>query len=158
MSEEKNTSLKLVNGKFKPKCSKGMFFENLILDLCLIGITTIFICEVLKLGSANFAVLIICAVLIPLLDYVILLSPYQQYTENYYIEFKSENTLEGFKLFYRKKELKVECRIDENGKLVFDKENEAECVSYADGTKLSNLTRNRIVNYFIRWLKDNDLM
>lgn len=149
---------KLVSGKFKPKCSKGMFFKNLILDVCLITITIIFICEVLKYANASLPVLIVCAVLIPFLDYVILLSPYQQYTENYYIEFKNENTLEGFKLFYRKQEVNVEYEIDENGKLVFAKENEADCFSYIDGSKLSNLTKNRMANYFIRWLKDNELM
>jgi len=92
------------------------------------------------------------------LDYIILLSPHQQYTENYFIEFNKDNISDGFKLFYRKKELTVSYKIDENGKIIFNENNKLKCFAYADGSKLSNLTKRRIINYFTSWLSDNNLI
>ena len=149
---------KFITGKFKPKCSKGMLLINLILDLCLIAATILFILEVIKLGNANLSIVIISAILIPVLDYIILLSPYQQYTENYYIEFKDEKTIDGFKLFYRKRELEVLYEIDKNGKIVFKNSDGTKCFAYKDGKRLSGLTKRRIINYFTAWLKDNNLL
>ena len=113
--------------------------------------------EILNFPNVNFVIFIVSVVLIPVLDYLMLLSPYQQYTENYYIEFPNENSFEGFKLFYRKKEVFVAYKVDKDGKFVFSDENKLNCVSYVDGAKMSNLTKRRIINYFTSWMRDNDL-
>jgi len=147
--------MKLVNGKFAPKCSKKDLFVNFVLDLGLICVTTLFILEVIKLSEANLSILILSAILIPILDYIILLSPDQQYTENYRIELKSENSIDGFKLFYRKRELTVSYKIEE-GKIIFD--DSKNNFTYKDGTKISYLTKQRIINYFSKWLSQNDLL
>ena len=160
MNNSKDNSLeqKFITGKFKPQYSKVDFTINLGLDIILVIVTVIFVCEVFKFANADLGVLLISAILIPLLDYVILLSPYQQYTENYYIEFEDENTLNGFKLFYAKKEVAVSYKINEEGKIVFDQEDKLKCFNYADGSRMSSLRKRRIINYFTAWLKDKDLI
>ena len=151
-------NIKLVSGKFKPSCTVNAFVLNLFLDMCLIGLTVWVIFQILSFPDVNFVAFVLGGILVVALDYFILLSPYQQYTENYYIEFLNENSLEGFKLFYRKKEVLLLYKVNENGKFEFCEDNKLNCISYVDGTKMSRLTKRRIINYFSRWLEDNRLI
>lgn len=146
------------NGKIIPKCGKKAFVINLLLDVCLIGITTFLICEILNFPNIDIKNLIPSIILIAILDYLMLLSPYQQYPEKYRIEFVNENTLNGFKLFYKNKEVKFSYVIDENEKIIFKDDNKLEYISYADSSRMAQLTKRRIINYFKSWLMDNNLM
>ena len=146
------------NGKFWPKCSKKSFVKNLILDLSLIAVTILAIYEILSFPDIDLKILIPSIILIPILDYLMLISPYQQYIEKYHIEFVNESKLDGFKLFYKKKELKILYEIDDEGKLLFKEKNKLNCITYNDGSRMSNLTKRRILNYFTKWLSDNNLI
>ncbi len=90
-----------------------------------------------------------------------------QNKNDYYIEFESENSLANFKLYYKNKLVNIKYKIDNNGKIAFAYNNsKLDCISYADadadadadGTKMSKLTKFRIINYFTKWLNDNHLM
>lgn len=89
----------------------------------------------------------------------LLISPYTQNPENYYIEFESENSLDNFKLSYKNKLVTIRYKIDNNGKITFyDNNNKLSCISYKDDSNMSNLTKYKIMNYFAKWLNDNGLM
>lgn len=46
-----------------------------------------------------------------------------------------------------------------NGKITFyNNNNKLSCISYKDGSNMSNLTKYKIMNYFTKWLNDNGLM
>ena len=91
--------------------------------------------------------------------YLLLISPYTQNPENYYIEFESESSLNNFKLSYKNKPVTIQYKIDNNGKIAFyDNNNKLSCISYKDGSNMSNLTKYKIMNYFAKWLNDNGLM
>ena len=91
--------------------------------------------------------------------YLLLISPYTQKSSNYYIEFQNENSLVGFKLSYKGKLVNIKHKIDNNGKIAFvDNSSKLNCISYADGTQMSNLVKYKIINYFTRWLNDNNLL
>lgn len=91
--------------------------------------------------------------------YIILINPYTQNKNNYYIEFESENSLANFRLYYKNKLVNIKYKIDNNGKIAFtNNESKLSCVSYADGTKMSKLTKFRVMNYFIKWLNDYNLI
>ena len=78
---------------------------------------------------------------------------------NYYITFQSDDSLDGFELLYKKKKVNILYKTDAKGKIaIADKANKIKCVSYADGSKMSNITKYRIVNYFGKWLMENDLL
>jgi len=160
MNNVNNIVLKIkeADGKFYPKCRKKSFVCNLILDLCLLGATILFIREILNFPNSDIRILLLSGILIPILDYLMLLSPYQQYIEKYRIEFANENTLDGFKLFYRSKEVNLLYEIDDNGRIMLKKDNKLNYISYADGSRMSRLTKCRIINYFKAWLKDNNLI
>ena len=46
-----------------------------------------------------------------------------------------------------------------NGKFLFaDNMNKLNCISYDDGSKMSNFTKYRVLNYFSKWLMTNQLL
>lgn len=93
------------------------------------------------------------------LGYLLLINLYTQKSKNYYIKFESENSLNNFKLSYKNKLVNIQYKIDENGKIAFsNNKKKLSCVSYVDGSKMSNLTKYKIINYFTKWLNDNNLM
>lgn len=160
MNTVKDTILKNKEqkGKFIPKCGKKSLICNVILDLSLICTTTLLICEILKFPNSDIKILIPSIVLTMILDYLMLISPYQQYPEKYRIEFPKENTLDGFKLFYKNKEIKLLHEIDKNGKIIFKEDNKLKYICYSDGSRMLKLTKKRIINYFKSWLNDNNLI
>lgn len=143
-------------GKFKPKCSKKDFVYNLILDLCLLATTAILIFEILNV--TNKGILVISAILVVVLEYMVLISPYQQYPEKYRIEFENEENVYGFKIFYRKKEVKIPYKKAEDGKILLKFDNNLKNIYYVDGSKMAKLTKLRVKNYLESWLKDNELI
>lgn len=151
--------VKLVNGKIKPRYGKGAVILNILLDIGLIVAIVTFIHQLLNIGSADIELLIALIVGIPAIAYIILITPYQQNPNNYYIEFVDENTLEGFKLFYKNKLVKIDYKVDGKGKIAFkENEHKLHCINYADNSQMSNFTRYRIINYFSKWLNDNNLI
>ena len=148
--------IKLINGKIKPKFGKGAIIGIIIMFLLLIAFLIGFIYGLL---SFDFEFIFMCACGLFGFGYILLISPYTQSSKNYYIEFESENSLNNFKLSYKKKLVAIQYKIDNNGKIAFSNNNsKLSCISYADGSKMSNLTKYKIINYFTKWLNDNGLM
>ena len=148
--------VKLVNGKFRPKYGAWAIIAVIIMILFIIGFSCLFIYGVINM---NFEVIIMSAIGVLSFGYILVISPYVQKSNNYYIEFQSEDSLEGFKLFYKGKSVNVQHRIDDSGKIAFaNNGNKLSCISYADGTKMSNLVKYKIINYFSKWLNDNNLL
>ena len=60
---------------------------------------------------------------------------------------------------YRGKLVNIQHKIDNQGKIAFaNNSSKLSCISYADETKMSNFVKYKIINYFTRWLNDNDLL
>lgn len=148
--------IKLVNGKIKPKFGKGAIIGIIIMFLLLIASLIGFIYGLL---SFDFEFIFMCACGLFGFVYLLLISPYTQSSKNYYIEFESENSLDNFKLNYKNKLVAIKYKIDNNGKIAFsNNSSKLSCISYADGSKMSNITKYKIINYFTKWLNDNGLM
>lgn len=150
------SNAKLASGKFRPKFNKFSIVVTVLLFI-LLGGTSIGL--IYALLSLNLDLILTCGCGIFGLTYIILINPYTQNKNNYYIEFESENSLANFRLYYKNKLVNIKYKIDNNGKIAFaNNESKLSCVSYADGTKMSKLTKFRVMNYFIKWLNDYNLM
>ena len=92
-------------------------------------------------------------------NYLLLISAYTQNSNNYYIKTKKEDSFEGFELYYKKKKVELNFCIDKEGKFKWANNNfKLKCISYFDGTNMSNFTKYRIINYFSSWLVENDYL
>lgn len=148
--------VKLINGKLKPNFGKLEIIRSIILLLFFIGFLILFVFGII---NSNLELIIMPLLGILSCGYILLVLPYYQKSSNYYIEFLSENTLEGFILSYKNKPVEIKYRVDSEGKIAFaDDKSKLSCVSYSDGSKMSNFTKYRIINYFGKWLFDNNLM
>lgn len=148
--------IKLVNGKIKPKFGKRAIISIGIMILFFIAFLIGFIYGMLNF-DVEFIVMCLCGIFG--FGYLLLVSPYIQNSNNYYIEFESENLLNNFKLNYKNKLVAIQYKIDNNGKIAFSNNNsKLSCISYADGSKMSNFTKYKIINYFTKWLNDNGLI
>lgn len=87
-----------------------------------------------------------------------MVSPYFQREGDFYLKFQYDNSLEGFKLIYRGKEIKFSYKIDSEGRIAFEKNLKKKNLYYVDGKKLKFIHRLRVINYFDKWLKDNELL
>lgn len=148
--------IKLTNGKFKPKYNSKAIIVIIIMALCIIGFFCAFI---YGLVNIDFEFIIMPAMGMFGFGYLLLISPYTQKSSNYYIEFQNENSLVDFKLSYKGKLVNIQYIIDNNGKFAFaNNSSKLSCISYADGTKMTNFVKYKIINYFSKWLNDNDLL
>lgn len=148
--------IKLVNGKFKPKFN---LLSYIVLTIFILLFIVFFVAFIYGIINLNLEFIIIPSIGMFGTGYIILITPYTQKASNYKIELKKENSLAGFKLFYKDKKVIIKHKIDDNGKFAFGNNyKKLDCVSYADGKKMSNFTKYRIINYFGRWLQDNNLM
>lgn len=148
--------IKLVNGKIKPKYGIGAMIGITIMIIALIG----FIIGIINgIMSSNLELIIVFAIGIIAIGYLLLISPYTQNSNNYYIQFQHENSLENFKLKYKNKEITIKYKIGKDGKISFANNNsKLDCISYSDGSNMSNFTKYRIINYFSKWLNSNNLL
>ena len=148
--------IKLVNGKIRPKYSAGAIIGIIIMTLFFIGFFCAFIYGLINI---NFEFIVMPAIGMFGFCYLLLISPYTQKSSNYYIEFQNENSLADFKLSYKGKLVNIQHIIDNNGKIAFaNNSSKLSCISYADGTQMSNLVKYKIINYFTKWLNDNNLL
>lgn len=153
---ESAITAKLLSGKIKPKFGVAAIIGVVIISLFFIGAFCAFI-----YGLINIDLEVLITGIIGMFGtgYLLLVNPYTQKSSDYYIEFQSENSLAGFKLSYKGKLVNIKHKIDNNGKIAFaNNSSKLSCISYADGTKMSNLVKYKIMNYFIKWLNDNKLL
>jgi len=109
--------------------------------------------------NINFEFIVMPAMGMFAFGYLLLISPYTQKSSNYYIELQNENSLAGFKLSYKGKLVNIQHIIDNNGKFAFaNNSSKLSCISYADGTRMSNFVKYKIMNYFGKWLNDKNLL
>ena len=151
--------IKLVNGNLRPKYNKKMNKIGPILFSIVFLIPLISFFVTLYFGT--FAIFLLIAGIFCIVAYIyfLMILPAFQNPNNYYIEFVREDSMEGFKLYYKNKLINVLYRVDSVGKIAFMyNDNKLGCVSYADGSKMKKIDRYRIVNYFSMWLNDNDLL
>ncbi len=147
---------KLVSGKIKPNFSKGAVLGIFIMFIAFFASIGMFVGGLVVL-NLDYLIGGACGFLG--FGYLLLISPYTQSSKNYYIEFKSENSIEGFKLFYKGKEVAISYKVDSQGKIAYSNDkNKKSCFSYADGSKMCSLTKYKIINYFTKWLWNNELM
>lgn len=148
--------MKLVNEKFRPQfgiaAKIGLFFMFLMLFIFMF----IFIFRIINF---NLKTLFTSICGLYGFSYLLLINPFLQNKDNYYIEFKSENNLDGFKLVYKNKLVIIDYIIDNEGKLAFaNNAYKTKCINYADGSKMSKITKFEILNYFSKWLSSNNLL
>jgi len=148
--------INLINGNFKPKFRISAIISIIIMILFVIGCICAFIYGIIKL---NIEFIIMPAIGIFSFGYLLLISPYTQKSKNYYIEFQSPNSLVAFKLSYKGKLVNIQYKIDNYGKITFaNNAKKLSCISYVDNSKMSNFTKYKIINYFTKWLNDNNLL
>ena len=82
-----------------------------------------------------------------------------EFGKDYNIAFETAASLNNFQLYYKNKLVDVKYRIDSKGKIAFlNNKNKLSCISYADGSKMSTLTKYKVVNYFAKCLHDRNIM
>lgn len=148
--------IKLINGKIKPKYGMKPILTIVIMILLILACLVTLVFSILSL-NINFILFTIIGLFS--MGYLFLISPYTQKSNNYYIEFQNENSLAGFKLYYKQRLINIQYIVDDNGRIAFaNNMNKLSCISYNDGSKMSNFTKYRIINYFSKWLNDNKLL
>lgn len=151
-----NLGVKLLNGKIKPKYGVISIITVIIMLLFFIFFIFAFIYGLI---TFNTEFIIMPALGMFGMGYLLLISPYTQNSNHYYIEFQNENTLTGFKLSYKGKLVNIKYIVANDGKIAFaNNKSKLDCISYASGEKMSNLVKYRIINYFSKWLNDNHLL
>lgn len=82
-----------------------------------------------------------------------------QKKEDYRFEFGANTGLKDIKVFYKEKELKLEYRLDKNGRFMWaDAKKPVKCISYADGSAMNKyITKYRILNYINVVMEQNGL-
>lgn len=148
--------IKLINGKIKPKYNINSVIVVIIMFLFFLGFFFAFIYGLINI---NIEFIIMPIIGMYGFGYILLINPYTQKSSNYYIKFENENSLKDFKLLYKGKLVNIKYKIDNIGKIAFtNNNNKLNCISYADKTKMTNLVKYKIINYFSKWLNDNDLL
>jgi len=147
---------KELSGKLKPKFGAKGIISTII---CILMFLCAIVALVFGVISEDFDLFIIGVLWLLAMPYVLWINPYLQRSKNYYIDFPNENSLEGFRLFYKGKQVDVKCKIAQDGKIAYANDSsKLRCVSYTDGSHMRNITKYRITNYFTRWLHDNNLL
>ncbi len=83
---------------------------------------------------------------------------FAQKKSDYRFEFAKEKGLRDMKLFYKDKEVKLDYRLDKNGKFMWNSNKEINDISYADGSRMSlYFTKYRILNFVNAFLDVNGL-
>lgn len=151
-------AVEMLNGRMHPnrinKPSK--IIAAIFLALVFCGGILLFIVGIIGL---DLELILISVIGIIAFVYLFLISPYGQKVSDYNIRFKSRDSLADFTLTYKGKEVAFLYKIDKDGKIMFsDNAHKLNCVSYRDGSKMSNFTKYRIMNFFSKWLMDNKLL
>ena len=149
-------AIDLLNGKMKVNYGISTIIGVVMMVLFFIGSCFMFFVGLVNL---NLEVIVLSIISISCFGYLFLISPYTQKSSNYYIEFQSNDSLENFKLSYKGKLVNFKYKIDDDGKFVFaNNSSKLSCISYADGTQMSNFVKYKIINYFTKWLFDKKLL
>lgn len=83
---------------------------------------------------------------------------FAQKKSDYRFEFAKDKGLKNMKLFYKDKEVKLDYRLDKNGRFMWNSRKEINDISYADGSRMSiYITRYRILNFVNAFLDVNGL-
>lgn len=148
--------ISLVNGKIKPKYG----ISNIIGSIILILLDMLFIYLLINgILDINLEFIVYPTIGVIVCTYMILIIPILQKPNNFYIKFKDIHTLEGFELYYKKRKVNVDYKLDAKGKILFNNNlKKKDCISYADGTKMSNVVKYKIINYLSMWLKSKNLL
>lgn len=101
----------------------------------------------------------VCAIGIMLFVIYVCVMTFGQRAKDYTFEFQAESGLNGFKAFYRGKELKLDHKLDKNGRYMWaDVKKPINCISFADGSSMNKyITRYRILNYINVYMEQNGL-
>lgn len=146
----------IVNGRIRPRFGKKATIRKIILmGVMLAGFLFLFYLGVK--GESYYLALSLIG--IASLIYIMIITPEFQNPNNYFIKLKDENSLEGFEIYYKDKQVKMDYKIDSEGKIAFiDNKHKTDSVSYLDGSPMSRLERFKIVNFFTQWLYNNNLL
>ena len=84
---------------------------------------------------------------------------FAQKKSSYRFEFKENKGLQDFKVYYKDRELKLDYRLDKNGRFMWqDAKKEINNICYADGGRMDTyFTRYRILNYINSYMEQNGL-
>ena len=83
---------------------------------------------------------------------------FAQKKSDYRFEFANEKGLRDMKLFYKGREVKLDYRLDRNGRFMWNSRKEVNDISYADGGRMSvYFTRYRVLNFVNAFLDENGL-
>lgn len=101
----------------------------------------------------------VCSIGIILFVVYVCIMTFGQKAKDYTFEFKEGSGLKEFKVFYKGKEVKLEHKLDRNGRFMWaDIKKPINCISYADGSGMNKyITRYRILNYINIFMEQNGL-
>lgn len=152
-----STGINLINGKIKP--SKKGIKTYIVLSFFVLLFVIFLIAFIWGLMNLSYEFILFSSLGILSFGYLILISPYTQNSNNYYIKVKNSNSFKGFELYYKQKKIDMKFTTDQEGKFKWaNNDAKLECISYCDNTKMSNFTKYRIINYFSTWLLDNNYL
>ncbi len=82
-----------------------------------------------------------------------------QRSSDYVFTFVPNAGLKDFQITYKGKELKLDYRLDKNGRFMWaDSKKPVKCISYADGSGMNKyITKYRVLNYINVVMEQNDL-
>ena len=145
---------KIITGNLLPKYGT----VNKMLTIIGIGLLLVLFVLMLITNLKEFNIIYVIFSLLGLLyacPYYVLISPYFQNKKNYDIKYE-----DGIlKVYYKGKEVKLLHGFDEKSGVIYTRENnKLSCLSYLDNSKMSNFTKNRIMNYLNKWLVENNVI
>lgn len=151
--------VKLMSGKMKPLKTKviGNIMSWLLIAIMLVVSVYELYYSFIYGDLPNMLLGAFCIYCTGYLFYVF---PGMQNPKNYEIHYASETSLkDGFSMYYKGNPVKIRYVLDKKGHFAFaDEKNKHKCVSYANGKKMKNATKYRIVNYIATYFMSMGLL
>lgn len=149
-------NLTSLNGIMKVKLPLGIF---LILPFFILLLIMMFFLFIYEVSNNNIYNSFMYGIGIFSLIYILGISPYFQKSNNFVIVFENDDSLEGFKLYYKGNLVKILYYLDYDGLFAFyNNSRKIKCISYENSKHISNFTKYIIINYLTEWLKQKKLL
>lgn len=154
MSKDKDTTKKIAGTTIDPKGLKTSYPVKRLIGLLFI-MAVLLAVAILSFIYKEY----VCSVGMVIFDIYVSFITFIQKSSDYTFEFVPEAGLKGFKVYYKEKELKLEYKLDRNGRFMWENEKKPfTCIGYADNSTMNKyITKYRVLNHINVVLEQNGL-
>jgi len=154
MAKNVNTNIKITGTTINAQELKSSYPIKRLIGLLAI-MCVLLVVAVLSFIYKEYA----CSIGMVIFDVYVAFITFIQKSSDYRFEFVPEAGLKDFKVFYKEKELKLDYKLDKNGRFMWENEKKPfTCIGYADDSSMNKyITKYRVLNHINIVLEQNGL-